>query len=38
MTLEIKADSLHTVAEASDDEGKTWRKDLEMSYIKTKSG
>lgn len=34
MTLTIKADGLHTVAEASDDKGKTWRKDLEMQYIK----
>lgn len=37
MTLEIKADSLHTVAEASDDQGKTWRKDLEMSHVKVKA-
>jgi len=36
MILEIKADSLHTIAEASDDEGKTWRKDLEMSHVKVK--
>jgi hypothetical protein len=36
MTLEIKTDSLHTTAEASDDKGKTWRKDLEMSYVKVK--
>lgn len=34
MILEIKPDSLHTVAEASDDKGKTWRKDLEMSHRK----
>lgn len=34
MTLEIKTDGLHTIAEASEDEGKTWRKDLEMSYTK----
>ncbi|MDB5179433.1 MAG: hypothetical protein JWN12_65 [Candidatus Saccharibacteria bacterium] len=38
MILEIKADSLHTIAEASDDKGKTWRKDLEMSYVKVKKG
>lgn len=39
MTLEIKTDdSLHTTAEASDDKGKTWRKDLEMSYVKVKKG
>lgn len=37
MTLAIKADGLHTVAEASDDKGKTWRKDLEMSYVKAKN-
>jgi hypothetical protein len=34
MTLEITAEGLHAVAEASDDKGKTWRKDLEMSYVK----
>ncbi len=34
MILEIKADSLHTIAKASDDKGKTWRKDLEMSHVK----
>lgn len=34
MTLEINIDGLHTIAEASDDKGKTWRKDLEMAYIK----
>jgi hypothetical protein len=37
MTLEIKTDSLHTIAEASDDKGKTWRKDLEMTHVKAKS-
>lgn len=36
MTLEINADGLHTVAEASEDAGKTWRKDLEMAYIRAK--
>lgn len=36
LTLDIKANSLHTVAEASDDKGKTWRKDLEMSFVKSK--
>jgi len=36
MTLTITSDGLHFVAEASDDEGKTWRKDLEMSYVKIK--
>lgn len=34
MTLEITADGLHSVARASDDKGKTWRKDLEMSYVR----
>lgn len=34
MTLEIADGSLHTVAEASDDKGKTWRKDLEMRHVK----
>jgi hypothetical protein len=28
MTLSITVDGLHAVAEASDDKGKTWRKDL----------
>jgi hypothetical protein len=37
MTLEITAEGLHSVAEASDDQGKTWRKDLEMRYARTKS-
>ena len=36
MTLEITTDGLHSVAEASDDQGKTWRKDLEMAYVKVK--
>ena len=35
MTLEITEDGLHTVAEASDDEGVTWRKDLEMAYVRS---
>ncbi|MGH7196665.1 MAG: DUF1579 family protein [Candidatus Saccharimonadales bacterium] len=38
MTLEITADGLHSVAEASEDKGKTWRKDLEMDYVRAKSG
>ncbi len=37
MTVTITADGLHSVAEASDDKGKTWRKDLEMSFSKLKS-
>lgn len=36
MTLTIKADGLHVVAEASDDKGKTWRKDLEIAYVRVK--
>jgi hypothetical protein len=36
MTLDIGEDSLHSVAEASDDKGKTWRIDLEMDYVKIK--
>ena len=32
--LEITDDGLHSVAEASDDEGKTWRKDLEMVHTR----
>lgn len=34
MTIEITADGLHSVAEASEDQGKTWRKDLEMAHVK----
>ena len=34
MTLEIRTDGLHSVAEASEDKGKTWRKDLEIAYAK----
>lgn len=34
ITIEITAGGLHSVAEASDDQGKTWRKDLEMRHIK----
>ncbi len=34
VTLEITEEGLHTIAEASEDKGKTWRKDLEMSYVK----
>lgn len=36
MTLEITDDGLHSVAEASDDEGMTWRKDLEMKHVRIK--
>lgn len=36
MTLTITADGLHALAEASEDKGKTWRKDLEMVYNKAK--
>jgi hypothetical protein len=32
MIIEIKSDGLHSVAEASEDKGKTWRKDLEMIH------
>ncbi len=34
MTIEIESDGLHSVAEASEDKGKTWRKDLEMTHRK----
>jgi hypothetical protein len=34
VTLEITSDGLHSVAEASEDQGTTWRKDLEMAYVK----
>jgi hypothetical protein len=37
MTLTISEDGLHTVAEASEDQGKTWRKDLEMKYVRAKN-
>lgn len=33
VTLEITPDGLHSVAEASEDHGTTWRKDLEMAYV-----
>jgi hypothetical protein len=36
MTLEVTEKGLHSVAEASEDQGKTWRKDLEMDYVKIK--
>jgi hypothetical protein len=31
MTIDIKSDCLHSEAWASEDKGKTWRKDLEMT-------
>ena len=34
LTLEITSDGLPAVAEASEDQGTTWRKDLEMAYVK----
>lgn len=34
ITLEIEEEKLHSIAEASEDQGKTWRKDLEMSFLK----
>jgi hypothetical protein len=37
VTLEIKTDGLHSVAEASEDKGRTWRKDLEMAYAKVEN-
>jgi hypothetical protein len=37
VTLEINSDGLHSVAEASEDHGRTWRKDLEMAYVKVNS-
>lgn len=37
MTLTIKSEGLHALAEASDDQGKTWRKDLEMKYTKVEN-
>lgn len=36
MTLEITDIGLHSEAWASEDEGKTWRKDLEMAYKRIK--
>jgi hypothetical protein len=36
ITLEITDDGLHSVAEASEDKGKTWRKDLEMAHKRIK--
>lgn len=34
VTLEITTDGLHSAAEASEDQGRTWRTDLEMAYVK----
>jgi hypothetical protein len=34
VTLQITKDGLHSIAEASDDKGTTWRTDLEMAYAK----
>ncbi|HYD35164.1 MAG TPA: DUF1579 family protein [Vitreimonas sp.] len=34
ITLKINTYGLHSVAEASEDKGATWRKDLEMSYVR----
>jgi hypothetical protein len=34
VTLQINADNLNAVAEASEDKGKSWRKDLEMAYVR----
>jgi hypothetical protein len=36
ITLEITDRGLHSVAEASEDKGKTWRKDLEMAHNRIK--
>ena len=36
ITLEITDDGLHSVAEASEDKGKTWRKDLAMAHKRIK--
>lgn len=32
VSLQITDEGLHALAEASEDEGTTWRKDLEMAY------
>ena len=32
MSLETGPDGLHLIAEASEDQGETWRLDLEMKY------
>jgi len=32
--LEITAEGLHSIAEMSENKGKTWRKDLEMAHVK----
>lgn len=37
ITLTLTADGLHSMAEASDDHGKTWRIDLEMKHVRTGS-
>lgn len=38
LTLEITNTGLYSIAEASEDQGKTWRKDLEMDYVKVGDG
>lgn len=38
MTIDIKGDSMHCVPEASEDSGKTWRKDFDMAYTKRTPG
>jgi hypothetical protein len=34
VTIDVEADRLHAVAEASDDQGQTWRKDFDMAYAR----
>ena len=34
ITIDIKANGLYSIAEASEYQGRTWRKDLEMDFIK----
>ncbi len=34
LTLETTENGLHSVAEMSEDKGKTWRKDLEMDHVR----
>lgn len=34
MTITIKDGGLHSIAEASEDKGKTWRKDFDMDFVR----
>ena len=33
-TITLSPDKMHSVVEASEDQGKTWRKDFDMAYVR----